>query len=428
MNKFQLILSGIFGVMIVVGVAVFSGYKGSSVNSVTVTVWGTIPSNTFNDILFKSSLRDNEQYKVEYKEIPQEDFDNSFIEALASGKGPDLFMLPSDKIVKHKNKILIIPYNVYTARQFKDNFIEGAEIYMSPEGIIALPITVDPLVMYWNRSMFNNAKITQPPKYWDEFYSLATAMTKKDGSLNITKSAVSFGEFVNVSNAKEIFINLALQAGTPITMWGQTQPVIVFSDSFGRPTIPAEAATNFYTEFSNPAKPAYSWNRSLPQSLDYFISGDLALYFGFSSEISSIQLKNPNLNFDVTTIPVAKEGGSNVSFGKFNAFAITKASVNQNSAFDVALILSGSDAKVFSEVLNLPPVRRDLLSKKQIDSYKAVFYDSAIRSVSWLDPDPNKTNIIFKNMIESITSGRLRTTESIFRAQKDLADLITING
>lgn len=408
------------------GVIIFSAYRGSSQDAVTVTVWGTIPQMSFDSIIQGTSLYHSKEYNVQYVEKSEENFDADFIESLASGDGPDVFMLPSEKILKHRNKIFAIPYNVYTARQFKDSFIEGAEIYMAPEGILALPVSVDPLVMYWNRSMFTEAKLTQPPKYWDEFYDLANLISKKDGALNILKSAVAFGEFANISHAKEIILNLAIQSGTPVTMWSGDKIQSVFANSFNKPTIPAEAAVNFYTEFGNPSKPSYSWNRSLPNSTNYFLGGDLALYFGFASEISTLQLKNPNLNFDVAPVPVSHEGGSDVSFARFNAFAIVKSSKNANAAFSVISILSGADgARAFDKILKLPPARRDILSQKPVNAYESVFYDSAIRAKSWLDPSSTETDTIFKNMIESITSGRARTGEAVTKTHRELSSLLS---
>lgn len=426
MTKFQIILMGVFGIFLIGGVIIFSVYKGSSQNAVAVVVWGTISQTDFSDVIKETSLYQSKQYTVQYVEKTEAEFDSSFIEALASGSGPDVFMLPSEKILKHRNKILAIPYSIFTQRQFKDSFIEGTEVYMAPEGTLALPISVDPLVMYWNRSLFTEAKITEPPKYWDEFYNLANIISKKDGALNISKSAVALGEFANISHAKEIILNLAMQAGTPVTMWGDGKVQSVFDNPFGKPTIPAEAAVNFYTEFGNPAKPSYSWNRSLLNSTNYFLGGDLALYFGFASEIRSLQLKNPNLNFDVATVPVSREGGVGVSFANFDALAITKSSPVPSAAFAVVSALSGAEAGLaFSKTLNLPPVRRDLLNKRPTDAYQSVFYDSTIRSKAWLDPSPTETDFIFKDMIESITSGRARTGEAIFKTSRELSSLIT---
>lgn len=425
MSKFQLFILIIFGFFLVGGVIVFSVYRGNSAESVDVSVWGSISQVDFENIVSNTALRDNKTVRVSYRYIPEEEFDSRFVEALAAGQGPDLFVLPSDKIMKHKNKVLVVPFSVYTERQFKDAFIEGAEVFTTPEGVLGLPVAVDPLVMYWNRSIFNDAKVTTAPKYWDEFYNLANQITKKDGALNISKSAVALGEYSNVAHAKDIVANLAMQAGTPIVSWDGSRVRSVFAEILNKPVVPAESALIYFTEFSNPAKTAYSWNRSLPNSFNHFLGGDLGIYFGFASEIRQIQLRNPNLNFDVALVPTIRSGGSNVSFGKFYGLAITKASKNPNSAFTVSTILTDREgaAKV-AEALVLPPVRRDLLSVKQDRAYSSVFFDSAIRARTWLDPEPQGSSVIFKNMIESITSGRARIAEAISRASRELDDLL----
>src|SRR3990167_3604765 len=93
MTRFQIILTAIFGFFIVVGVLVFSAYKGSGAQAATVVVWGTIPQSEFSQILQQTTLLNNDAYHVQYVEKSADTFDAAFIEALASGNGPDLFML-----------------------------------------------------------------------------------------------------------------------------------------------------------------------------------------------------------------------------------------------------------------------------------------------------------------------------------------------
>ncbi len=425
MTKFQIILTGIFGFFIVIGIVIFSAYRGSGEEAVNLTIWGTMSSQSFDTVVKSVGLHQNKQFNIIYVEKSEQNFDTDFIEALASGVGPDIVMLGNDRILKHYNKIFPIPYSVFTERQFKDSFIEGSEIYMSPSGTLALPFSADPLVMYWNRNIFRDVRITEPPKYWDEFYSLATTISKKDGALNIQRSAVSFGEFGNIANAKKIILNLAMQAGSPLTSWEGNSAQILFAGSFGKPVSPAEAAVNFYTEFGNPAKASYSWNRSLPNSTNYFLGGDLALYFGFASEASVLQLKNPNLNFDVALVPVSREGGQDISYADFSGLAITKASLNKNAAFSLISILTNKESsKSFSEALKLPSPRRDLLSVRASTAHGSIFNESVIRSKSWLDPDPVSSDAAFRTMIESITSGRVRTGDAITRVQRELMNIL----
>ena len=60
-----------------------------------------------------------------------------------------------------------------------------------------------------------------------------------------------------------------------------------------------ESVLRFYTQFADPAKETYSWNKTFQNDKNAFISGKLAFYFGYASEYKDIQQKNPNLRFDI---------------------------------------------------------------------------------------------------------------------------------
>src|SRR3989344_4059274 len=149
MTKFQLVLTGVFAFFIVVGVITFAlGGRGkSSSDAGDVLVWGTMPAAQFSDFLRESKISDDRSISVTYVEKKKETFDTDFIEALAAERGPDLFFLTEDSIVKHQDKIVTIPFDSYSERQFREDFIEEGELYLTSKGALALPFIVDPLVM-----------------------------------------------------------------------------------------------------------------------------------------------------------------------------------------------------------------------------------------------------------------------------------------
>ena len=53
MTKFQLVLTGIFGAFLIVGVIIFSSYRGNSGDTISVVIWGTIPWFQFQRIIRK---------------------------------------------------------------------------------------------------------------------------------------------------------------------------------------------------------------------------------------------------------------------------------------------------------------------------------------------------------------------------------------
>jgi len=429
-STFQIILLVAFGFFIIVSVMIFSvmGGKGDKKAFLgEVTVWGTLPASVITENI-------NEIYRIEapvnitYIEKREDTFDRELVEALASGVGPDIILLPQDLIIRHSDKIYPIPFTSLSERDFKDRFIEEGELYLNKDGILALPFTVDPMIMYWNRNLFSAAGISQAPSFWGEFYKITPLLTVRGANTDIKRSAISFGGFQNVTNAKNIISLLIMQAGNPIVVRDSLRASgyrTTLIDKFNFKTPPTNAALRFYTEFSNPAKSSYSWNGSLPKSKDMFISGELAVYFGFASEFSDIKKKNPHLNFDIAQMPQTRDTSRKVTFGKMQGLAILKASKNFPASFRAAIMLShNAFISSVSQSLEVPPVRRDLLSQKPTDATQALFYDSAIISRAWFDPSPRDTAGIFKRMVDNIVSGRDKISDVVLVANKEISKLL----
>ncbi len=428
MTKFQIALTGVFAFFILVAVFTFSFSRGGkrSVERFEVTIWGTFPNATFIQAYNSLPISNDRNAVVRYEEKNPATFDAEFVEALASGVGPDLVLIPHGKFLKHKNKFLPIPYNSYPERTFRDTFVEQGELFLAADGIYALPISIDPLVMYWNRSTFSSNGLSRPPQQWSEFFGLSQNLTVRDAAFNVTKSAVALGEYRNIVNAKAILSTLIMQAGSPIVEAAGNGYKSALSDRRGLPITPTDAALSFYTEFSDPAKPYYSWNRSLSDSQTRFLAGDVAVYFGFASELLPLQVKNPNLNFDVAPMPQSAGSQYSITYGELWGVALVRASKSPAGAYRVATALSSAEGvRAFATQLRVPPVRRDLLAQNPAsDPYLSTFYTSALWSKGWLDPDPDATAVIFADLVESITAGRMSQQQAITLANTQLQRLL----
>ncbi len=418
-TKFQVITLILFVIFLVAGVAAFAMYKGGSSSATipAVTFWGTFPADTFNNYVAKVNATLPQPITVRYVQKSPATFSQEFIAALARGQGPDGLLIPADMLLPHYDKLAAIPFTALPQRTFIDSFVEEGTIYLNSAGIIAIPFTVDPLVMYWNRDMFNAAGIAAYPKYWDEFAVLNAKLTAKDQNGNIRRSTVALGDFTNISNAREILASLIMQVGNPITRTdkdGYIQSTLKTSRG-----VDPTPAIDFFTQFVDPASPNYSWNRGMPASKSAFLAGSLATYFGFASELKDIQSKNPNLNFDVAPLPQVRTGGIKAGYAKMNAFSIVRSSANANAVFQVISYLT--DPTVMSELnttLYLPTVRRDVIAQGSNDPYITIFNEAALTAKTWLDADPVKSRDIFGNMIADITSG----AKSRYQAIQDAGD------
>ena len=412
MSKFQLIILGIFIVFIISGVVAFATFRGGGSESELppIAIWGTFPADVFENHLRRINNSMPERINVSYVQKAPDQFSRDFIAALARGQGPDAILIPSDAILPHLDKIIAVPYEAYPQREYLDTYVQAADVYLGQDGLLALPLTIDPLVMYWNRDIHDTSGIATYPRYWEDFSILNQRITLKDQNGNIRRSSVALGEFVNITNAREILGSLILQTGNPITHYGQDGLESSLNDFS---TADISSAVGFYSKTVNSADPNYSWNRSLPESKTAFLSGLLSTYFGFASELQDIRVKNPNLNFDVAPLPQFRSGRA-VSYGRLYGLSIVRTTPYPNSAFQIMSILSSPTfLKQLSDSLYTPSVRRDVIANGSNDPYLTIFNQAALTSRTWIDADPAQSRALFRSMIESITSGTKTTQEAI---------------
>jgi len=416
LRPFQIVLLASFALVAFIALIFLGGYQATPsqeevVYGTEVIVWGTLEDSVF-DAVFRNIAQEDKAFGVvKYFSVPEQDFDDELINAIAEGRSPDMVILSADKLVKHRAKLLAIPYESISMRDYRNMYIDGAEIFTLRDGIYAIPFAVDPLMLYWNRDLFASSGLAQAPTSWEAIVAnVVPRITITDTNRNIVQSALAFGEYRNVSHAKEVLMLLALQSGsTMVTESDRGYSVGLNQSSAQGARAPLEAALQFFTDFSNTNSPAYSWNRAMPEDKNSFLSGDLALYFGFGSEAEDIDRKNPNLNFDIAMVPQGGAATALRTYGEFYGFAIPRASANAQGAFAAAqTIASAKNADELTRELNLSPVRRDLIAQGDSNQYRSAMMQSALIARGWLDPAPTESDAIFMRMVEDIVSNRIR--------------------
>ena len=432
MKSFQTILLFIFAFFIVGSVLIFSGVIGGGNRTQDrliqdpVILWGTLPSIVVEDIL-RAAVEVGDKFDVTYVQKSSEDFEADFIDALAAGEGPDLVLVPHTLVIKQQGKLLPLPESAIDERLFRDSFVEAAEVLLEQTYTKALPLFLDPIVMYWNRDMFTRADIVVAPSTWVEVQLLPERLTVLDNRGNISEAAVALGGVNNVNHFKDILAALIMQTGNPIVRRdleakeGSTliMPRVTLNEAGG-----ADAALRFYSEFANPSLSKYSWNSAKRNSLDEFTGGKLGVYFGKASELATIRGRNPHLNFDVALLPQLTDAQIRVTYADIYSLAVVKNSPSTQSAFAVAYrMVLGETARIVSDALKLPPARRDLLALAPPDLFLASFYKSAVISRTWYDPNSTVTRNIFADMVESVMIGRLNPSASVSAADSRLRDL-----
>lgn len=408
-TPFQLVFIVLFIVMGVFGIMVFAGVVkiGKDNQEVTikgsVTMWGTVPTAEAKQAFDNFNTR-NPDLELKYEYIDADYFNQSLLEALADGRGPDLFLLPDDLVQSYSSRIAAIPYATYSPSTFKSTFASAGEVFTDPRGVLAFPVTIDPLMMYYNRSMLNTVGVVYPPKYWDGILELVPKLTKKEeGISRITQSTVALGQVSNVKNSKDILATMFMQTGNPIVGTVGSSYYSALNEDRTRDAV--VSMLGFYTSFSDPLKENYSWNKAMPNSQDAFVAENLAFYFGYASELQTLINKNPNLDLQITEMPQIKGSRFKATKARTMGVAMSAASTKKDIAFAVINEMINSNfIRDFAQDLGAAPATRTLLSAKLQDEFMPIVFASSLYAQSWLDPSPADTTNIFRAMVESILS------------------------
>ncbi len=428
-STFQAIFLAVFGVLALGGIFIFSTYSGSSKSKDligNVVVWGVLPSVQMNEAL-DTIKRQNQQLKgVSYISKPQATFETDLSKAIASGQGPDLILVSQNELTSLNKEIIPIPYTALPKRNFLDTFADAAHIYLGPNGVLGIPIAIDPMVLYYNRTMLSSAGIVDPPSTWDAFSGLVPRIAQITNSKNISRALVAFGAYNNVHDAQGILSTLFLQAGVPLVTrserGGYTVSLGIGNGSGGvKGSIisPGVSVLRFYTEFADPTKVSYTWNRTLPNSRQEFLAGNLALYPGYASEANFITQANPNLSFGVALMPQLATARFKTVYARVYALIIPRGSKNAKGALRTASALSSiANEKIIINKVGFAPSLRSLLAISPQNPIKSVAYTSAIMSHAWLSPSSVTTDKIFSSLIQNIIIGRLSISQALIETKQ----------
>ncbi len=426
-SVFQTVLLVLLGVALVVSVLIFAGilpgFRAKKVGQAgNLVVWGVFPEADFRDVVTNLKQADPAKFTLTYFD-KGDNLDQALVEALASGQGPDVIIAPHELILKQRDKFAVIPFASVPLRSYQDTFIDESSLFVEPTGFIAMPLVVDPLLLYYNKDLYNNANLLKSPANWEEFIKIQPMLTKVGQNNRLEQSAFALGTFGNNNNAKDILSLLILQAGgSPIT-YNNGQPSVMLDNSFDFTLKPAEAALNFFLQFADPAKSTYSWNRSLAEARDSFLNEELVNYFGLASEASYLRKKNPHLNFNLNVVPQMADS-NRLTFGRLYAVATLKTSTKSTADWAMIFTLTGEQySKQTAEALNMASARRGLLTPDPAQPDQKIIFSSALISRGWFDFAPAETKNIFQTMNDNIATGRLTTKKAVEEATKEMGKL-----
>jgi ABC-type glycerol-3-phosphate transport system substrate-binding protein len=413
LRPFELGLVVVFALLFVVALIILKIYPGGDPPPEevigSVAIWGTLPQAVLNQVI-EDEAKVNKAYEnVTYRYISPEQFDDSLLNALADGNGPDLVLLSHEKLVEMRRRIQPISFDSFAIRDIRDTYIDGAEIFALNDGLYGYPIAVDPLMMYWNRNILSTEGLLKPPATWEDLVNnVFPKLIKRDFDRTINRGVVAMGEYQNVRNAFGVISTLMIQGGSQAVVIDERGLYQVrLQVSNGGTGDPLKSAADFYTRFSKPSNTLYSWNRSFEEDRKEFISENLSLYFGYGSEGPLMEKQNPNLNFDIAEVPQGASDTVRRTYGRFYALSLLNSTKNRTGAINV--LSNFGSARIAKQIAlgsSMVPALRSLVGEGSNDTYGRVTYQSASIARGWLSPNLKAADLIFSKMTEDINENR----------------------
>lgn len=473
--------------MLVAVLMVFSGcgckQNSSTGYEVHLEVWGLFDdSDVMQKAISDYQKRNPTVKEIIYKKMTVDSYENDIMDALATGNGPDIFLIGNTWLAKHKAKLAPAPIDnlssnqslIITPKQVQDQFVDVVSSdFVSDGKVYALPLSVDSLALYYNKDLLNQAGISIPPVTWTDFDTAVKKITRIDSLGNIELSGAAMGMSSDASSgtgkinrATDILALLMMQAGANMVNAesGQASFADFTKTTYGADMSPGEQALAYYTKFTDPSNAEYCWNSLQHNSIDSFIEGGTAMMLNYSWNISKVQSKAPKLNLGIADVPQNMDAGGNgisMDFANYWGYAVSnykvqnqeyveQATGNKNtyatndqriaeawkfirfltmtkassSSLPVAPQTTESanfdPAAEYATNQNKPAARRDLIENQKSDLLLGPFADGNLIAKSWPQPDNLAVERIFDEMIDDVALKGEKVHDAIQRAQNSV--------
>lgn len=432
-RKLVYILGGTIAVVVLITIIfVLRSFvsPGTGTQAATLEFWGVFDDRSVFDESFRAFEAANKDIKVNYRSVPFVEYEQTLLNALAAGQGPDVLMVHHTWLPKHGDKLRSLPDQfpgmegpLMTVRQFQDTFVDVAATDLISDGkIYGMPLYVDTLGLFYNKDMLNSAGIALPPATWTEFQDAVRKLTQYDASHNIVRSGAALGTARNINRSTDILMMLMLQSGVHMTDDNNTQAV--FSRTVdGQPV--GERAVQFYTDFANPAKEVYTWNSTQDYSVDAFVSGKTAMMLNYSHQSAAVRLAAPRLNFGIARVPQASAVDAR-TYANYWPLTVSLQSQRPNEAWKLVHYLTAGDGTVpYLNASARPAARKDLINQQRSDPNLGVFAEQALTARSWYQIDNRAIETIFADIIDAVNFGRQSIRDALKAAENKISVLMS---
>ncbi len=380
-RKILIIVGGVF-LLAMIALLIISALKGKkTVSTTSLSIWAPFDETQAYKDLTAPFVAANPGVTVDFKYIQAKDaadYEAKVVDAIASGKGPDIWLIRNDWLPKHLPKLIAAPSTLSWSTDKSITDLDALKNYLSPAiytqnssqgSLYALPVSTDSLALYINTSVLADVVkeeedstasldlLSQNPKTWDDVAKLAQLITKKDKK-GITRSGIALGTIDNTYAATDVLLAMLYQRGGKLYTDDQSVSLHLAATNS---SFPGRDSLDFFSSFALPNNPNYSWNSSMGDPVQAFLNGKTGMLVAYSSlQVDLLKLNKDFSDYKIVNLPQFKEPilptESPINYAVYWTHVVPKNSPNTELAWQLLRSIADPNLLRAYERTTLKPV------------------------------------------------------------------------
>jgi len=388
------------------------------------------------------------------KFVNLKEYEDTIVNEIAEGAGPDLFMIHNSWITKHWKKLLPMPLDlpvVMTPDQYRQTFFQAASSdLILDEKIYGMPLAIDNLAVYYNKAYFRDLLATadRPGDLWEAIKEQVFQLTKRNNSPErFALAGIGIGRADNVARAIDTLYTMMLQYG--VKFYDEKQEKATFADS-GKAnaqgiTNPGEQAMDLYTSFGLSTYKNYSWNDTItgyaPQEMEAgtFVRGKVAMILGYPYLYDTLtqgiqaQQRAGGSHIDISDIGIAPmpqlvtgtEATKRDTLASYFPLVVARTTQFPKDAWMLAQFLTNADSQqTYHKATHHPTSRTDLVTEQQTEPLFGIFAYQAPFAKSFKVYDEDAYTKILTDAIQKVVMSTSSSKQALVEAQEKITCVI----
>jgi len=322
---------------------------------VTISIWGGFPEmEPFYKFATEAYTENHPNVVFDIVTHPLREFEQKLSATIPSDTASDIIeisMFSNEKFIE-AGLIPELPAKVndfFTASGRFSDFVKKNNSYDGK--FYGLPIFQGRTALFWNKTMFEEAGLTGPPKTYNQMSEYAKKLAQYDADGNLTRSGHSLRLSGQGSGVAEKWWFVLYPMGGTIIEEGSVPGTYHagYNNDAGR------RALQFYLDAVYNDK----WdNHNIKHDADAFVLEQTAMFFRESWVIGYASKNNPDMEYGTAPVP------SDMRWGRITNpvnLYVTRSSKNPEIAWDVAMFLNNEvNQSWMLDNVGWLPVRQDL--------------------------------------------------------------------